>query len=225
MAHAQYTVTLTGESPLLFHRDNLSFSEEITAWRMDPQNKEILQIADDRSPAWTWIGCLYHDGREVGIASDNFMAMLRESGAKLKTGQGYETFKKQTQYGIIVDTMQFSLRTDTGESLLKSDVEKLIGNTSFPDHEAFAKAHGFMLFVKRAGIGKNKHVRVRPRFDTWTATGTISVFDEEMSGLTQGVLQRILDLGGAMVGIGDWRPGGKSSGMFGRFTATLERIR
>ena len=41
--------------------------------------------------------------------------------------------------------------------------------------QAAAAEHGFMLYVKGAKIGQSKHVRVRPRFDRWSATGTINV--------------------------------------------------
>ena len=80
---------------------------------------------------------------------------------------------------------------------------------------------GFELFVKRAKIGKAKHVRVRPMFRNWEAEGTLTVLDEEASGLKHANLQRILDLAGAMVGLGDWRPSSPTPGCYGRFTAQV----
>ena len=89
----QYKVTLNGLTPLLMHNDNLSFSEKLTQWRKAPENKELSRVADDRSPAWTWIGYLYHDGKNIGINSDNIMTMLREGGSKV-INRGKETYKK-----------------------------------------------------------------------------------------------------------------------------------
>ena len=41
-------------------------------------------------------------------------------------------------------------------------------------------ALGFELFAKGAKIGQSKHIRVRPRFNAWSASGTITVFDDSM---------------------------------------------
>jgi hypothetical protein len=80
---------------------------------------------------------------------------------------------------------------------------------------------GFSLFVKRARIGSSKHVRVRPRFDVWTASGTITVLDDT---LTPAVMQALLDVSGRLVGLGDWRPSSPASGRYGIFTAELSAI-
>ena len=104
----RYQVTITGDTPLLMHSDNLAFGEKIIAWRKEPANKELSQAGDDRSPAWTWISYLYHDGKEIGIPSDNLMTVLREGGAKVLS-KGKESYKKQTQSGIMIDQQQFRL--------------------------------------------------------------------------------------------------------------------
>jgi len=219
----QYAVTLTGLTPLLLHRDNLSFSEAVKAWQVDPQNKEFSTAGDDRSPAWTWIGCLYSDGKHIGMDSDNIMTMLREGGAKLKTGKGQETYKKQTQYGIVVDQIQADMFV-RGKQIPVEAINALVGNMNFEEHEAFALNSGFELFVKRAKIQSKKHVRVRPLFRDWVLQFSITVIDEEQSGITQSVLQRILDLAGGMCGLGDWRPSSKTPGSFGKFSSVIEAI-
>jgi hypothetical protein len=48
--------------------------------------------------------------------------------------------------------------------------------------------------------------------------------DEEMSGLTQPILETVLNQAGALCGLGDWRPSSPNSGTFGRFTPCIERI-
>lgn len=159
----------------------------------------------------------------MGIDSDNLMTMLREGGARLKTGNKNETYKKQTQYGLFVDQIQFDLLV-SGKKIPVAPINEYIGNMDFYAHESFAEQQGFELFVKRSKIGQTKHVRVRPMFRDWTAIGSITVIDEEQSGLTRDVLQRVLDLAGGMCGLGDWRPSSRTPGSFGKFTATLDLL-
>lgn len=219
----QYHVTLKGLTPLLMHQDNIAFSEKIQAWQQAPENKEHSVAGDDRSPAWTWIGYLYHDGREVGMPSDNLMTMLREGGAKVPTGKGKETYKKQTQAGIMVDQQQWPLLVK-GKSIPVDPFYDLVGNIAFTDHLDLAEKYGFELLVKRAKVGRSKHVRVRPMFREWTLEGSLTVIDEEISGITADVLQTVLNQAGAMCGLGDWRPSSQSSGTFGKFEPMIEQM-
>lgn len=226
-----YRLTLEGLSPLFFHRDNLNFAEKVRAWQKDPANKEWSVAGDDRSPAWTWIGYIYHDGMKFGIPSENFMTALREGGAKVKSGKkSNETYKKQTQAGVVVNSSQFELLVQHAGKKKWQPIEigpfqKLIGDMDFLKHIDTAEAHGFELDVRRAKIGQAKHVRVRPRFDRWMAIGEITVIDSDLSGIKQKVLQTIMDQAGAMVGLGDWRPSSpKSSGTNGKYRTTIEKI-
>ena len=93
----------------------------------------------------------------------------------------------------------------------------------FEEHAKIAEKLGFTLFVKRARVGTSKHVRVRPRFANWTASGTITVFDDQ---LKTDVLKNILTHAGFYCGLCDWRPGSPSApGQFGRFSAELELLK
>jgi hypothetical protein len=219
----QYQITLTGLTPLLMHNDNLGFIESIEAWRKEPENKASSKSGDDRSPAWTWIGYIYHDGKNLGVASDNIMTMLREGGAKVLTGKGKETYKKQTQSGIMLDQQQFDLYVD-GELIEVANIKKLIGNSDFNQHLKTAESLGFELLVKRAKIGRAKHIRVRPLFRQWTLIGSITVLDSELTGLKKETLETILKQAGALCGLCDWRPSSPSSGTFGKFSPTVERL-
>jgi len=221
-AMKQYRINLEGLSPLLMHKDNIAFAEKVSAWCKAPENKAHSVSGDDRTPPWTWIGYLYHDGHHVGIDADNIMTMLREGGAKVLTGKGKETFKKQTQSGILIDQPQFEVFVGDGSQIKMDDIKPLIGNLDFKEHLDTAEMLGFELLVKRARIGQKKHVRVRPMFRQWTATGSITVLDEELSGLTADILQTILNQAGALCGLCDWRPSSGSSGTFGRFKPTVE---
>ena len=219
----QYQITLTGLTPLLMHNDNLAFTEKVTAWRKAPENKEFSVSGDDRTPPWTWIGYLYHDGKNIGVNSDNLMTMLREGGAKMLTGKGKETYKKHTQSGLMIDQQQWDLYVN-GNKISIDPVKPLIGNKEFHEHIEVSENSGFELLVKRAKIGRAKHIRVRPMFREWELRGSLTVIDKEISGITQQVLGVVLNQAGAVCGLCDWRPSSPNSGTFGKFTPVVKPI-
>jgi len=215
----KYHVTLKGLNPLLMHNDNIAFSEALAAWRRDPANRDKSVAGDDRSPAWTWIGSLYHNRKVLGVPSDCIMTMLREAGASVfKTGR--KTFKTDTQSGLFINDEQFDLLID-GETVPVAEIEKLIGEEDFSVHLETVKKLGFELLIKRARIGQAKHVRVRPMFRDWVLVGSLTVIDESQSGLTRDVLQQIFTIGGVTKGLGDWRPSSRKAGSFGTFEAAV----
>jgi hypothetical protein len=217
----QYNIVVKGESPLIMHSDNIAWNEKVKAWSKDPANRDKSVAGDDRTPVWTWIGYTYHDGKEIGVPSDNLMTMFREGGAKvIKTGKS--TFKKETQAGILIDQQQWPLYID-GKTIPVTEIDRILKLEEFADHIKAAEDLGFELLVKRAKIGASKHVRVRPMFRYWELRGSLTVLDPERTGLTRDILQTILDQSGALCGLGDWRPSSpKSPGVFGRFSATIE---
>lgn len=218
MKARKYAVTLTGETPLLMHQDNLQWAEAMKKWSKDPANKSESVAGDDRSPAWRWIGNLYVENNIIVMPSDNLMTMLREGGKRCPTGKGQSTFKAQTQSGIMVDQSAWPVCVNN-QQISYTPIDNLIGNKNFEDHEYAVSKLGFTLFVKRAKIGMAKHVRVRPRFDTWTCSGSVTVFDDM---ITTEVLRDIIKFAGFYAGIGDWRPSSpKSPGSFGKFSATI----
>ena len=223
MTLTKYQVTLTGKTPLLLHNDNRVFGENVRVWQKAVENQNITVAGDDRAPAWAWIGYTYHDESWLGINSDNLMTMLREGGTKVKL-KGKETYKKLTQSSIIIDDFLWPIVAQ-GKMISWPEFAQLEDNLNFPEHVQFARDHGFDLFVKPARVGSVKHVRVRPRFDNWSLSGTISVLDEEITGLTQGILEEIFRAAGSFCGLCDWRPSSpRASGRFGTFTAEIERV-
>lgn len=225
----QYRLEFIGKSPLIMHADNISFSEKVSRWSKIPENKVISKAGDDRTPAWTWLGYLYHDNNIVGIPSDNIMTSLMEAGAKVPVpGKSRETFKRYTQSGLTTDTFQFDFffGDNYDRQLRLADVNDLLEESAdFSLHEKRAEELGFELFVKRAAIMRAKHVRVRPLFRHWKAVGTITVFDEDTSGLTLEMLDRILRQCGSYVGLCDWRPSSPSaSGSYGRFDTIITEL-
>ena len=216
-----YAVTITGETPLLMHWDNIDWADKLDAWQNDPKNRKASKAGDDRSPAWRWIGSMYHDGEHVGMPSDNLMRAFMEGGAMVPVpgGKSGKTFKAQSQSGMMVNQAYWPL-TINGRTLPMASVSPLLSTDEFCQHKDACAALGFSLHVKRAKIGASKHIRVRPRFDHWSFAGTVSVWDEQ---ITERVLGDILRYAGQYKGLGDWRPGGKTPGSYGMFSATVAK--
>jgi hypothetical protein len=214
-----YTVTLTGKMPLLMHADNIEWADSMDAWKNDPSNKKGSKAGDDRSPAFRWLGCLYHDGQVVAIPNDNLMRAFMEGGAMVPVpgGKNGKTFKAQTQSGMLVDGTHWPLLIES-KPVPVAPLLALQTERDFAAHRLAVDRAGFSLHIKRAKIGASKHVRVRPLFERWSATGVVHVWDDQ---ITKDALVQVVTQAGLYKGLGDWRPGGKTPGPFGMFTATV----
>jgi len=210
-------VEITGTMPLLMHHDNIAWSDKMDAWKNDPKNNKNSKAGDDRTPPWRWIGCLYHDGNMVTMPSENIMRCLMEAAAQVPTGKGQKTFKSQSQSGLLCQEYHWKFTVD-GKTISMKDINEMLGFETFQEHTEVAETLGFSLFVKRAKIGQSKHIRVRPRFDRWSTEGHIIITDDQIS---KPILKQILEIGGQYKGLGDWRPGAKTPGPFGMFTAEI----
>lgn len=217
-----YKVTLTGTQPLLLHHDDIEWADKMSEWVMDADNKKNSKAGDDRTPAFKWIGCLYRDeeGRLI-MPTENIMRCIMEAGKTVPTGKGMATFKSQTQSGIMPQALGWPIVGRDGKAIPTGPIDALMKVKDFEKHKEAVKPMGFSLFVKRARIGASKHVRVRPRFENWQISGELVVTDES---ITERILKNILDIAGRLKGLGDWRPGSKTPGPFGMFTASLEKI-
>ena len=128
--------------------------------------------------------------------------------------KGSKTFKAQTQSGMKVTDMMVPIVVD-GKTVPFGPVKALMDEPSFPKHLKTVNKLGFRLMSKRAKVGANKHIRVRPVFDDWTLQIGLSVWDEQ---LTTDVLETILQFSGTYKGLGDWRPSSpRSPGSYGMF--------
>jgi len=215
----RYKITLTGVRDLLLHHDNIDFSERTKVWQK--KNREKGVPGDDRSPAWTWMGYTYHDSDQLVIPSDNLMTVLREGAKRVSTGKRGATFKSQSQSCILINEESWPLLID-GKPVSWKKILELGDELDFEKHQKLAVDLGFELFTKRAKVGTNKHVRVRPRFKSWSCSGTVTLLDDNIKEET---LSEILAQAGRFAGLGDWRPSSpKSPGAFGTFTHTLEAI-
>lgn len=215
-----YEVRIIGKTPLLMHADNIEWADFIQRWLGDPNNRKLSKPGDDRSPAFRWIGSLYHDGESVSLPADNLMRCLMEGGAMVTVGGGRarKTFKSQTQSGCMVAEAYWPI-TVKGKRIAVAPIEALKQERDFDKHQEAAAKLGFSLFLKRARIGQSKHIRVRPRFDSWEASGTLNVWDEQ---LTENVVRQVLEFAGQYKGLGDWRPGGKTPGPHGMFAVEIK---
>ena len=223
MGLRRYAITLTGETPLLMHNDNLEWADYLGEWRKDPANKKKTKAGDDRCPAFVWLGYLYHDNGNVVIPADNLMTMLREGGKKCPTGapKGDKSYKALSQSGLLVDQASWPVEVN-GKVVSYQELRRLLDEPDFEKHEAAVRDFGFELFVKRARVSTKKHVRVRPRFDTWACRGSITVLEE---AITSVVLKDILRVAGAYAGLCDWRPSSPASpGPFGKFSVEVKEL-
>lgn len=218
-----YQVTITGETPLLMHADNIDWADRMEAWKNDKDNRKLSKAGDDRSPAFRWIGALYHDpeAEVVALPVENIMRALMEGAAMVLVpgGKGGKTFRAQSQSGIIPRALHWPLVAG-GKTIKTAPIFELMEEKDFAFHAEFAASLGFELFVKRAKVGQSKHIRVRPLFRAWRVVGELAVTDEQ---ITEGVLADILEMAGKYKGLGDWRPSSKTPGTFGMFKAELRR--
>lgn len=213
---ARYKFELTGQMPLLMHADDVQAADELMEWRKAPENKNVSKSGDDRSPAWTWMTYLYADGERVAMPADNIMVSLRQAGANLIL-KGQKTFKALSQSGLIISSVHCDFMADDKPVEL-TEIQK-IRELPFAKQAEAVRDLGFSLFVKRAKIGQSKHVRVRPKFDHWTVSGTIDVVADE---ITPEILTQMFEIAGDRYGLCDWRPGCKTPGPFGRFSAKIK---
>ena len=130
---------------------------------------------------------------------------------------------KASQSGLIVDEISMPLLVN-GETVPLEPIRELLDDRDFAHHIDVVEALGFELFVKRARVQRNKHIRVRPLFRNWAVVGTLTNIDPEYYHISDDVLRSILEHAGFMVGLCDWRPSSATPGQYGKFRVELERI-
>lgn len=209
---------LTGITPILLHADDVEWSDTVTEWIKDPDNKNKSKAGDDRTPPWTWWGYAYRnqDGN-VSMPFMNLTAAIRRAAAKI-TLKGNKSYKEIAASEINFGAVEYLKFTVNGAEVALPSLPDLMKMT-FAKQAELVKKLGFKLDVRRAAIGPKKHVRVRPRFEQWEVSGEVHVGDAEL--ITKERLNLIFDLSGK-VGLGDWRPGCKTPGPFGMFKAALK---
>jgi hypothetical protein len=214
---------LTGEMPLIMHADDIDAADALMKWRKNPANKNVTVRGDDRSPAWTWQAYIYSDGEHVTMPSQNIMVALRQAGAQMIMKK-QKTFKELSQSGMVITNEYCDLFV--GDKKISIDSFAWQSAAAGDDDDGFeaqvkkAAGVGIRLFTKRAKVGTSKHIRVRPRFDSWRVSGEINVVAPE---LTVDIITQLFDLAGR-VGLCDWRPGCKTPGPYGMFSAKVKKV-
>lgn len=217
---------LTGRTPILFHRDDIASSDEVSAWRDNPANKKIKVNGDDRWPAWTWMTYLHYDAEKgvVAIPFEVISSNLSRAGRKMTAkGNRRASLKAEACTSIIgVDeTIEFFEFFGPKGKVHIADIEKMKDVLTYKEMVDAVEELGFSLFAKRAKIGKAKHVRIRPRFSKWAVRGTIQVEGQEFDFDTLKELFRLAGNGGLL----DWRPWSpESPGIYGQFDSELKRV-
>jgi hypothetical protein len=219
MTGTRYKFVLTGLTDLLLHADDIDWADHMGEWRNNPANRNLSKPGDDRSPGFSWIGSLTHDGERVAIPSEYLTSCFKTAGARVKLS-GRKTMKEGAVSAVWIDQEFLPLLVD-GKEIPVEPIFALKEEVSYAAHVAAVKKMGFELFKKRATIGKAKHIRVRPRFERWSVEGTLEVTAREV---TAEILDALLFEAGR-VGIGDWRPGGKTPGRFGMFDAEVKKAK
>lgn len=213
-------VKLTGTSPLLMHHDNIEWADKMELWKTDPANKGASKPGDDRTPPWRWLGCLYTDDPVNGVVTlpyENIMKTIMEGAMRVPTGRRQETFKALSQCGILCSEFHWPLIVN-GKPISFAALKKCESFKTYHEHTEFVRTLGFQLFAKRAKIGNAKHVRVRPRFDGWSAEGDLVITEDQ---ITKPILRTILTEAGRYKGLCDWRPSSGRPGPWGMFSAEV----
>lgn len=215
-------VTFVGKTGLLMHRCDQEWIDTIKKWQLDPENKKKSKAGDDRYPAYLWMGYCYHDGKFLGIPSDNIMTCLREGATKISTGKGNATYKKASQAGIIVLEPLSPITTYDGYQIEWDKLQHLLLNdTDFPAQEACVQQNHFQFMKKNVNVNKKKHYRIRPYFSPgWKIETQIAIDD---SIISKPLFLQILELAGKYAGLCDWRPGSpQAPGSMGQFNTIVE---
>lgn len=218
----RYRFELEGLTPLLMHKDDVELADKLMAWRKDSKNKNISVAGDDRSPPWTWVTYLYHDGNNIAFPVDNVIACLVKAAARVVV-KGQTTLKGFVGAGLPIAGQFLTFRVDGSQVPVRS-IEEIDPDESLPftEHKKAVESLGFELNIKRAGVGSSKHVRVRPMFTDWSATGEFDV--RATKEITPSRLEEMWEIAGTL-GLGDWRPSApKKPGVFGQFTTKLTKI-
>lgn len=235
MAIRRFALTLTGQSPMLMHADDVEWSDEMSEWKDKADNKKNSKAGDDRYPLYRWTGYLYHDGEHVALPTANLMTAIRDaaSGVPIPGGKNGKTFKQDSVSGLgfvhafadfyVVGADGKTGKVPTASIMELRDASKSAaaqGKDGFAKGRSVANRLGFDLDIRRASVGTSKHVRVRPRFDRWIVSAEVEVWDEKLAQ----ALPEIVAMGGRR-GLGDWRPSSpKKPGPYGRYLGECKEI-
>lgn len=193
----QVQIDIEGTTPLLMHSDQGVNPEH-------PLNKALSLITKKTGSKRTaeenqemrrleWLLGIYTDGERVVYPTANVVRCFKEAGKVTKQGT-------QVTRGLSLEGIEVPLQyTRNGHRT----VEDLFADPAFVD-------------MRSVGVGQKRVMRTRPRFMPWAVSVTGDLFDDVMD---IGDLDRIAQLAGRAVGLGDNRVNG-----FGRFNAIVRGL-
>lgn len=201
------------------HADTIESRDTLEAWRNDPANKKLSKAGDDRTPPWTWKLYLYHDLEKVCMPFENLQRCMSIGATKVKVGKGQKTWKEDSigEVLFVQEHLEFS---NGGKTILMEDVNEIAEEKQFSKQAELVHKLGFSLYPKFVTVNKNKHLRVRPRFDSWKVKATIAVGEPLISAE---VLKQWFYYAGK-AGIGDGRPSSGRPYPFGTFDTSIVEV-
>lgn len=197
-----YKATIEGIRPLLMHSGRLADPLDPMALRLAELTHKKKKTPDDheRIARAEWEGGLYVLEDQVVLPGLLLDATLRDGAKQNKQG-------KAVVAGVEIAEEFVPLQYDGPKSW-----KKLYDVKNELDKRKFVDRRGTKL------NGRTTVIRTRPRFNEWSATFTLNIFDFAEVGPKD--VQRGLEHAGRAVGIGDFRP------KFGLFTVkSFEEVR
>lgn len=204
------TIKVTGRTELLMHNSRLvnpmepATKELAAAWAVYKRDK--TDEAFEELCKAEFLGSLYHDER-LGpyYPTDNLHSCLKAAGAKI-VKKGRTTFKN------IVATALLPGDTDINPLSYAAPAR----GQQAPRERDGLWASSFYRDIRPARVGSSTVMRTRPKFTNWAFEVPFEL-DTELLDIPD--LERILNVAGKIVGLGDWRPA--KGGRRGRFDATV----
>ncbi len=152
-----------------------------------PSKKKKVYIDEEECEKRLYI---MEDGT-FGVPTLQVRACFIKGAAKFKATKGRGTLKQFVGH-IQMDPMELVQLTDSKGKPCKS----------------------YVVDKRRVMVNGSGILRARPKFEDWQCTLGI-VYDEEVFDATPETIDEVLNAGGSLFGIGDYRPG--TDGWFGRF--------
>ena len=148
-----YKIVATGKTSLIMHNNDVEWADLVKEWQLAPENakKKGENSGDDRRPAFTWIGYLYHNKINIVMPFSNLTSCLIKAGARVPYGRN-KTFKELAASAITPLAESFVLLNNK-KPIPHPPIWSLIDTREFRIHAETATKLGFSLFVKRRFCG------------------------------------------------------------------------
>ena len=213
------TLKIIGTTPLLMHRDSVEHADAMGELLKSTKKGQSGPAGDDRWPSYRWVGYCYHDERDrLCIPAQNLFSCLLKGAVDFKPAGATkkQSIKPFVSCEIAVGDAILTKPALTIEQI-EHAIEPYVGDFK-STKEAVERDLGFALDVRRAKVGSAKHVRVRPMFYDWEASCDVVLACDKIS---KAQALELFAHCGMFVGVGDWRPGAPTPGLYGKFRVEI----